>query len=436
MYKKLLIVLLIAEALNLGGWLLQYRLADEPFMEIDSHRYWSLATGMQRYGRFTDDAGSDEFAVWHTPGYPLFLLALRKAGISTPAGVAAVQHVLLLLAVALTYATGRILLNPRAALVAAALQAVHLASPAYGNIVLTEALFVPIMMAGIVCLYRYKQTEHWRWWICAFLCIAASMFVRPIALFLAGPIALVMLMPRPGSMPMRRRAVSAVLLIVVLAAPAVAWAARNYRATGIFSFCAVSAQYQAMWNAAGVLQVTEGYSLEQAQQAIESRVHAKQLGLQRYRELNQVGWQIVREHPKAWLISHVKGVLRVMGGASVWCDLLGGKRPIGQISADPWGTLSDWKYSLPLALEWLGLAITWILAPIGLVKAIRRGHHWEAISLVLLAGYLLAVAGGPAACGRYRIVFWPLVAVLAGAAWLPGRTGCSAGESAETVGDG
>lgn len=119
----------------------------------DAEYYWSLAGTIRRGTLYEVVEWGDipHFAL-RTPGYPLFLAACRSVLGDDPLGVRVVQAGLGALSVWLVYRLTREVLGREESsvpLVAAALAGVHPYFVAMSALVLSEALFVPLMLAAL-----------------------------------------------------------------------------------------------------------------------------------------------------------------------------------------------------------------------------------------------------------------------------------------------
>lgn len=217
----------------------------------DTKVYWLLA-GSIRDGEPYEvlDWGEIPHFALRTPGYPLFLAACRFLFGDRPLAVRLVQAGLGVLCVWLVYRLTAQFVPERDGtervrswtppLVAAALVAFHPYFILTSTLILTEAVFLPLMLFGLWALAvlwteggEISERRRWAWALGGGLAWGAAVLVRPSwALF--PPVALVAWVIAAGRgrrVAAIRGSVLAVLGIVIVMAP---WWVRNERLFGRF----------------------------------------------------------------------------------------------------------------------------------------------------------------------------------------------------------
>lgn len=186
-----------------------------------------------------DQAGIPHYAL-RTPGYPAFLAGCRALFGPEYLYARLVQAGLGTVGVWLVYRLSRRTLADRGvALVAAGLAAVEPYGVGLGALVLSEGVFIPLMLAGLwglASLWRGEDGDAGRsGWVAAATGLAhgAAILVRPSwALIVPGLLGALILGSGRGD---RRRAVrSALVVAAVVAAVMGPWWARNHRIFGRF----------------------------------------------------------------------------------------------------------------------------------------------------------------------------------------------------------
>ena len=146
--KQLAVVLIVALAMRLlAGWVWQARL-DGRFGFGDSESYWALAQAIATGGPYQAGQGM----ISRTPGYPLLLApAFLLAGGEPSVMWARAESALLgTLSVGAVWWLGRTLFGARGGLIAASIAAVYPGAVAMGALVLSEALFCPLMLLELI----------------------------------------------------------------------------------------------------------------------------------------------------------------------------------------------------------------------------------------------------------------------------------------------
>lgn len=230
-------ILAVALALRLGF------VADTPTYRpvVDAHSYddigWMLARG-EGYApirrRLPDGRSIKEFHVYRPPAYPAFLAGLYTLTDSTrPHGgphrwtVARVAQALLgVLSVALIGILALQVFGRRVALVALAVAAAYVPLIVVGGAMVSEALFVPLMLAATVCAVAGRRSSHrWRWGLAAGALTGLTALTRENGLLLLVPVVIALWGARPWR---SRRAWAAPALALVATVAVIApWTVRN-----------------------------------------------------------------------------------------------------------------------------------------------------------------------------------------------------------------
>ncbi len=431
--RWLTVLLLAALGVRLAaaGW--WQRRVGERFFFGDSESYWVLGRAIAHGSPY--EFGSPDARVFRTPGYPLLLAPLFALGGDNPPVVWA----RLLGAVLGTAAVGGVawiawrLFDSRAALVAAAFAAFEPGAVAMSVMVLSEALFCPLMVfqlalwTGVALSlpsspFRPKtatgsvRASHRRWFAgslsvwqalgsaAAGLVAGAATLARPSWLLFTPAAILVSLIASRERM--RHLAVGAIML-AGLAAAMTPWWVRNYRAVGRFvpTTLQVGVSLYDGWNpqATGASDLSFVDRFVQ-QERSRTRDDNSQPGPFEYRfdrrmTSEAVAW--AREHPgRAIELAGVK-FLRIW---NVWANEAG---------------LSAWPIQLAIVLTYVPIML---LAAFGVARTIRRG--WPYVLCWLPAVYLTALHVVFVGSIRYRVPAMLALIVLAG--------GAAVGTSAKT----
>jgi 4-amino-4-deoxy-L-arabinose transferase-like glycosyltransferase len=193
--------------------------------------YNRFATNLVDHGAFSAATSAPfEPSVYRTPGYPLFLAALRLIGGDSLLLVRVVQFLLLGLTAVLVYAAARRLFDVATARVAGVLTVTYLPFLWIARLHLTETVTSLLLTAIVVLLLIGRRTWHFAA-IGALLGCAAM--VRPLFAFAVVPILLGMLIwPQTGR---REAAKHAAVVLAALCVLLVPWTIRNYNVTDEFS---------------------------------------------------------------------------------------------------------------------------------------------------------------------------------------------------------
>ena len=209
----------------------------KPCLFGDTTIYWSLARSIREGLPYVvDQSGVPHYAL-RTPGYPLFLAACQAVFGERFLPVRLVQAALGTLGVYLVYRlVDRVIPGRNVAIVAAGLAAVEPYGIGLGELILSEGVFLPLMLAGLwglAALWRRgdePSTTHWpALAIGTGLVHGAAILIRP-SWALMVPILLA-----AWVIGGRRGAIRGALLVAVATAAILApWWARNARVFGRF----------------------------------------------------------------------------------------------------------------------------------------------------------------------------------------------------------
>ena len=237
--KTLLLVLILAVAfaarLAAGFWWESRLPEGQDFFFGDSHTYWVLAQRIVRGEPYY--YGTPDTSVFRTPGYPVVLAGLfLVVGDEPPVMWArALSAVLGMLAVGGVYWLTKRLFSTSAGLLAAAIAAVYPGAVSLGAMVLSEALFCPLMLLQLILwTASWKAPTRSRTLTLAALAgIAAGLatLARPSwLLFTPFAAGLAILLRRDRI----RHIAPTAAMIVGLCLTMMPWWIRNYGVTGHF----------------------------------------------------------------------------------------------------------------------------------------------------------------------------------------------------------
>lgn len=409
------------------------------FREPDSFGYVQNAEALARQGSFVRDG---EAEIIRTPGYPLFLVPAVWAEPwlgSVEAAAVTLQIVVGCVTVYFVYALGMAVFQRRdVAAAGATLMACEPLSVLYCSKLLTEALFACTLSATLLCLTRFLRNRAWRPLCAAAAALAASIFVRPIGLFLPFIIAvLLLLVGWRGATSRRKLAAQALVFGALSIAPVAAWQVRNYVRTGYGRFSAISEINLYYYQAAAVLARQQGKPLDQMQRElgysdsqVYFRLHPEQRDWtpgERYAFLRQQALRIIRHDPAAMFQIHLAGMRGTLFdvGTSAFVGFFGLDRwrrsetvPDGNAPASYHARLRRALRDRPvetLLHGFLRISLMGYLGCAALGLAAGESRRNPAAWLVVgLTAYLLLLSGGPAAYHRFRLPMVPVISLFAG----------------------
>lgn len=412
---------------------------------------WSLAPGGP-YVREPDSPGyiraaealvqtksfgpPDKPEVIRTPGYPL-LLSLGVWLGPLDLVTAVLQSALGCLTAWLVYRIS-LLAFGRAdwALAGALVYACEPLSALYCSKVLSETLFTAAIATATLFALRFVTRQSGVDLCASAVVVAISAFVRPIAYFLPLAIAGLYVAWLWKSSESRKLLLLKVLGFVLLAfGPLALWQARNYAVAGYPRFSAISDINLYFYQAAGTLALERGEPIAEVQRElgyggedVYLRSHPEQRAwspAERLQFQHDEAVRILREHPGAMLRMHLAGLFDMLidPGTNAYLDFFRlradqKQTPPRQGDASLVARLRRAFREKPLAASihvvlCAALFGTYAAAIVGAVVS-RFWKNRLALFALAIAGYLLALSGGPAAYHRFRLPLVPVICLLAG----------------------
>lgn len=405
------IVLFVALVTNFG-----YLALDHAWQMDDSSTYIGPARSLAHGSGFRN--GNGIFETRRTPGYPMFLMPF----ITLPDSlfvVVVIQHLInAALAVGVYLLMFFLLGDAAAALAGGLFMAVDIPSLVHANMIVTETLFTALTF--IVFAILAQRTIGTRSAAIAGLLAGVSVLVRPIALYVVVPLAVVIPSERrPG------RTIRALVFTICFVAPPLAWSARNAMRGDGFTVSTITSWSLLFDRAAATLAIDDPGSFganvlrrrsefarevgdpPEATYSNHVILPADHFHTERYSALALRG--IVR-HPFAYLHAYTLALARTVFG--------GGAKQLQEI-----GGISVRRAQI-IVLSYT--ITTTVIAFGGLLWLVRRDRHLAVVSAVLVAYYLVACSMAEAT-SRFRVPVMPIVAVwfgcglMASVRWLRSR---------------
>ena len=384
-----------------------YLTLDHEHYGVDTPSYLIPADNLLHEQRFVNALQQPELR--RTPGYPL-LLALFRVSPLRVEYLIFVQHALcVFLIVAVAAICIRITGSSLAALFAASVLALDLATVRIANLLLTEVSCTVLIALAAWALYRAitKPERNLLASAAAGLLGGFSAMVRPVGLLYFVPLSICLILT------LKRRALGpAMVLIASFLFLPLLWAARNFAEGNYFGLSTIGAEDLLYYRAAGALAVQQpgGYlanvvkvrsslidqtcsDLEQTYQRACSQVTESQQAAYFTRK----GMTIIRSNPVSYLRSTVLSLAYIVFG--------GGAEALSRVS-----NLS------PRVAECIVLLCTVpeaCLALVGCWYWYRRDRRLFYL-LTLTIAYFLIISAGAEAYSRFRVPVMPMYALLIG----------------------
>lgn len=418
----------------------------ERFVQRDSVSYLRTARALLEHGVFASSPESPEVPeTFRTPGYPLFVAAALALSGGRVEGVVLAGILTSLLSVAGVFYLAAERFGRRAGLVAALLLLTDVVSFAYSLQVMSETLFTALVLASVVCAYRFRKSPRLGWVLGCGVCLAASVQVRPLSYYLVAPIAVwvavVAFRSRHGlrsQHSLRRAAVAVGVVILPWVVLVGGWHWRNQALTGESLFSRVAGTNLLFYRAAAVVALRDGIGLEEARHRLGrdryEEVHPETAGASPERLAvlwEEEGKAILWAHPYLFLQVQLRSLPHFLIGLGhhTLFQLLGipvpEEGPLGDLLRldgrtylDRWvfGRTGSW---LAFVAEQAHLLVLYAGVLLwGIWSWRQRRLDADDVAAWLVLGYLVAVTAGPEAYARFRVPLVPLLAVYSAAGFV------------------
>jgi 4-amino-4-deoxy-L-arabinose transferase-like glycosyltransferase len=400
------------------------------FYQWDTKTYLAPARELVAHLRFFGDEGPE---LQRTPGYPLLLAAGLLVG--RLEFVIVLQLLLALFTMFMVYRIAQLLLDDEpTAILAATLYAVEPLSIFYVSQLLSEILFMSLVVVWLYFLLKYMKRQSSLDLVIAGLALAASIYVRPVGYYLPVIIAsgLAWLAMIGGPQMRRRRIAQLALFVVVAMTPVILWQVRNQLETGFNGFSAISSVSMYQYLGASILAGEQHKPLQEIKNQLGDDAgpvsyldrHPEQrtwTPAQRYRYMMSTGEGIVFAHPFTYARIHLAGLAMVLfsSGVNPILEFFRIYPGAGRVQLADWGMAAEARFMLANPTVFLSNAILlpieamYLLGAAAALASRRLMRKPAVIAIILACAYYLIIAGGPAGLSRFRVPIMPIMCVLA-----------------------
>lgn len=421
------------------------------FVTPDTGLYVDLAKHLAEEGEFVSSTEGGAPHTFRTPGYPAFLAAGRLAFGDRAWPVILVQIALGLAAIALTWRLVGEMFHPYAGGFAALLLALSPTQAYQSCLLVTEALFTPLLVAGVFALWRFHESlsarpvgpRPWALALASGLLFGLAVLTRPFGILLPGVALLFLgaaLWKRPGAL-----ALGAALWIAGFALPVGGWIARNHAKAGVAAISSIGGYNLLDSRATGVLMAQEGITYEEASARLFSELDRRmaERGLEpgevrlghttitagpvraefdhdpvtyeaaRTAEARRMALEMLRENPGVFAANCARSLASLYLGAN---GAFFHRLFRGSVTVEPLGGVARLAFFGWAGAQLAGLCLAYALALLAVAHLIRRRSVSRFVLFVGLSIYPFALlVGAVTAHSRYRAPFEPYLAALAGA---------------------
>lgn len=443
MSKKDFVFVFVVSLLIRAALFLAISASPEKFYsDTDSQDYEGIALNLMEYGVFSEETNPPFTPdLYRTPVYPALIAVIYLLTGKSVSAVIFIQIIFgSLLSASMVPLAGRLGFSSRVGRVAGLVLAVDPLLVLTGYQLITETVFVLLLLLAFWALANFFDKEDRRWLAGAAVLIGLASLTRPINQFL--PIILTLLfLIKAGKLRFDLAWKNALIFLIISMAITYSWALRNYLRTDVWTLSAIGDFNLLYYRAAGVIAEEEGLTVDEAQARLRQQMadevedgyldSAGEIELMREKALT-----IFFDYPLATLTVHAKGVVKVFAnpGFNLFCiiletqdigtdahgNMVGCKSKDGSgLFNQVIGTLSNMNLAekTAVALEMLILTGMYLGAVNGMWKLFKAKQWFPLYFLLGPIVYFVVLSAGGESVSRFRIPFLPFLAVLMGIAF-------------------
>ncbi|HYF50094.1 MAG TPA: glycosyltransferase family 39 protein [Planctomycetota bacterium] len=235
-------LLLVAVALRFGAALALRDIHAGPGWEFgaDGRDFHEIALEVSRGNGFRYE--NEEPTSFRAPGFPIALAGVYAIVGERPAAAYVLFALLGALSCVLAYAVVREIQpahpdSERLARWSGVLCALYAPHVYFATVFASENLFIPCLAVALWCAIRALRDGGWKMWLCCGAMLGVSALVRPFALLLGPPLALMILW---RTRPLTQGFVHATVLTLSTIGALTPWVIRNYGVHGQFVLVATN----------------------------------------------------------------------------------------------------------------------------------------------------------------------------------------------------
>ncbi len=357
-----------------------------------------------------------------TPGYPVFIAFFYWIfGVNLPL-VYAVQLMLSVFSVFMTYKIARMFFGEKTSLVAGSLLALDPHLILFSFNLLSEALFIPVILVMTYYLIKYYQTETLKYLLIATVFMAASAYIRPVTLYLAPAMLPLYLILGKGSWKQKLKSWGLMTaLFFVLLSP---WYMRNYVKFDSWSFCTTGG-YNILYVYAASIDYAnrDGGTMDEVWSSIGGKVDSISGGpganpFTVEKAQRDIGLEMIKKDPVTLIQNHFIGVFNIFFSISSYriSKLLGIEEVqltgsyYGETNVSKIGSFIKEKgvFSIFLTVAFMILfVVEYSTAILGAIVLAKEKNYVLLFTSLFLLVYLLGLTGLFGFQARFKLPLMP-----------------------------
>lgn len=380
----------------------------------DPQEYHELAKAMLNWD-FLDNT-------LRTPGYPAFIAFFYKIFGVYPPLIYAVQLILTIFSVFMTFRIANLFFSDRISSLAALLIAIDPHMIFFSFNLLSEMLFVPVLLVATYFLIRYFQTNTLKYLFAVSIFMAISAYIRPVTLYLAPALLPVFLFLGQGKAGDKLKSWGLVAaLFYLLLSP---WYLRNYEKFDSWSFCTTGG-YNILYVYAASIEHDKigGGEMSEVWESFGRRVDSITNGVKQNpfiveKAQQKLGMQIIMQEPFLLIRNHLIGVFNIFFSVGSYriSNLLGieevqlSSTYFGTTNASNLGKFIEEKGIFSIlftALLLILFLIEYSSAALGAIVLLKEKKFIPLLVLLFLMIYLVGLTGPFGFQSRFKLPLMP-----------------------------
>jgi 4-amino-4-deoxy-L-arabinose transferase-like glycosyltransferase len=294
---------------------------DGHLMTFDSPPYLNLADNLIENQVFSS-AQQPPFSahVWRTPGYPIFLALISLLGMKSLYWVVFWQELVYGVFAFIFYRYGKPLFGEKITKIGLVFLLIEPGGLAFPKLIMTEILFMPFLLGGILAVGHYLRRPHWRFLFISGLLMGIGALIRPAILYLPIVVAGVLL---AFDFFNRRRWLHVGIFFVAFVLAMSPWLIRNYSHYQRVYVSGQSSYGLAYFHVSMVLEAEKIMSFDDGWKYVEEQVNKKSEQLvqdqgkpislvQTHDIEKQVAVEELTKYPETYAKLWLRGMLKCM----------------------------------------------------------------------------------------------------------------------------
>ncbi len=252
------------------GLFIYFIAIDGQYLRPDSELYLTLANNLLEHHVFSGSLQVPfEIHSHRTPGFPFFLATLKYLGVSNPYWIVFWQEFIYLFSSWLFYHYSQPLFGKKIAQIGLLFLLLEPSGIAYPKLILSETLFLPFIISGLLLIGFYLQKLKWQYLAFSGFILGIGMIIRPALMYFPIIIFFTLIIFDFRS---KQRWVHSVLFLLTVMITISPWVVRNYQQTDSLFFTLQKSTTLAYWHIPFVWESVKGIPVLEGQKIIRAKV--------------------------------------------------------------------------------------------------------------------------------------------------------------------